>query len=129
MARTKEYSAKEMVDALEKTGGVVADAARKLGCSPQTVYNYINEYSTVKAAREQFEQNLDAHAEAVIYSAIVVDRDVKTAKWYKARRDERYQKKTQTDITSDGEQIQTPTSLDINIHHTTAGDQEDGEEQ
>lgn len=128
MPKSKKYSAKEMVDALEKTGGVVADAARKLGCSPQTVYNYINEYSTVAAAREQFERNLDAHAEAVIYSSIVVDRDVKTAKWYKARRDERYRRKTQTDITSDGEQIQTPAAVDVNVHHVTDGEEEeDGE--
>ena len=43
------YTAEMMIQALKATKGMVYLAADRLGCSYQTVYNYIAKYPTVKA--------------------------------------------------------------------------------
>ena len=50
---TQKYSAKDVVYAVEESGGVVVDAARMLGCSPSTIYNYAERYVTVQEAIER----------------------------------------------------------------------------
>lgn len=59
-----------MIAALKATKGSVYLAAERLGCSHQTVYNYIDRYATVKDAYE-FEsgRTLDV-AELALYKAI-----------------------------------------------------------
>jgi len=52
MGSSKEYTAKEMVEAIEAEDGVVRDVADRLGCSRMTVYNYADRYTTVKQALE-----------------------------------------------------------------------------
>lgn len=42
-----------MIEAIEKSNGILAQAAKLLNCSRQTVYNYIEKYATVKAAYEE----------------------------------------------------------------------------
>jgi len=53
MGRNKEYTAKEMVEAIEAEDGVVRDVAERLGCSRMTVYRYRNRYKTVEQALEK----------------------------------------------------------------------------
>lgn len=43
MAGTKQYSPEQIIYALEKTGGNVAAASRRLGCSDSTIRRYIKE--------------------------------------------------------------------------------------
>ena len=50
---TQKYSAKDVIYAIEESGGVVVDAAKMLGCSPSTVYNYAQRYVTVQEAIEE----------------------------------------------------------------------------
>lgn len=57
----EKYTAAEMIDAAEKSGGVIAVAARILKCSRNTVKRYMREYVTVgEAFADANETNLDA---------------------------------------------------------------------
>jgi hypothetical protein len=49
MAKEK-YSAKRIIEALNLTNGMIYLAAKKLGCSPVTIYNYAKRYPTVQQA-------------------------------------------------------------------------------
>lgn len=53
MGRPKEYTAQEMVEAIEAEDGVVRDVADRLGCSRMTVYRYRDRYKTVRQALEK----------------------------------------------------------------------------
>lgn len=59
----QRYTAKEVRDAIREANGVVAQAARMLGCAPKTVYNYADRYSTVEEAMRDARVNLAAEAE------------------------------------------------------------------
>lgn len=48
----REYTAAQMIDALEKSGGIQTAAAKALGCHRNTVGRYIREMPTVKAAAD-----------------------------------------------------------------------------
>ena len=48
--RRQRYTAKQVIEALTITRGMVYMAAEKLGCDPKTVYNYIDRYESVKEA-------------------------------------------------------------------------------
>lgn len=74
------YSAQEVADAISAAGGFVTKAARALGCSPTTVYSYINRHAkcreAVQEARERmldtaegklFQQILDGNMTAIIF--------------------------------------------------------------
>jgi len=74
------YSAQEVAEAIITAGGFVTKAARVLGCSPTTVYSYINRHAkcreAVQEARERmldtaegklFQQILDGNMTAIIF--------------------------------------------------------------
>jgi len=46
----QRYTAKQVIQALKVTRGMVYMAAERLGCDPKTVYNYIDRYPSVKEA-------------------------------------------------------------------------------
>ena len=46
----KRYTAQDIIDALNVSQGYVSKAAEYLGCTPQTLYNYRNEYKSVDDA-------------------------------------------------------------------------------
>lgn len=50
MGRIKQYTAQEVINAIEGTGGIVGTIADKLKCTTRTVQNYIADYPTVKEA-------------------------------------------------------------------------------
>ena len=43
-----KFTTEQMIDAIREAEGNLSDAARLLGCTRQTVHNYVNKYSTVK---------------------------------------------------------------------------------
>jgi hypothetical protein len=61
MARSgKKIGAEKVAEAIRKTGGVLAAAARALGCDRSTIHRYVNDYATVREAYEEAnETNLD----------------------------------------------------------------------
>ena len=76
----ERYSAEEVVNAVEAAGGVVQDAAARLGCSASTVYNYANRYVTVK--RSIREARREVYAEAQEYLLRMMrDPSHKNHKW------------------------------------------------
>lgn len=66
LARPKTYTHQEVLDAIEASEGIVADAARTLGCCRQTVYTYINDSEDLRDAlsnaRETALDDLEATA-------------------------------------------------------------------
>lgn len=66
----KRYKAQQMIDAIKAAEGNLSAAARALGCSRQTVHNYVNDYTTVKDAYEEaLETKLD-HVESKLHDNI-----------------------------------------------------------
>lgn len=60
MARTKSYTAEQMITAIKQNNGILAKAAQSIGCARSTVSKYIEDYATVRAAYEEAnETNID----------------------------------------------------------------------
>src|SRR5690606_5012269 len=63
----RKYKAAQIIEAIHEAGGVVAAAARMLGCDRPTSYRYAREYRTGQEAwDEPTEVNLDAAAATLI---------------------------------------------------------------
>ena len=75
------YTARQFIDAIPGTGGIITTIAKRLGCTWHTAKRYIMTRPTVAAAyAAECESVLDA-AESVIIGDII-DKDVQTSKWY-----------------------------------------------
>ncbi|MFB6198947.1 MAG: hypothetical protein ABEI52_11890 [Halobacteriaceae archaeon] len=81
MARTQEYTAKEVAEAIRQANGVVKTAALQLGCTPATVYNYADRYVTVQEALDESRKDIAGEAEGYL---IAMMRDREHPKHYKA---------------------------------------------
>ena len=66
----QKYTAKNMIDAIHESRGMIYVAARKLGCSPRTVYNYAKRYKKVQAAIDDERGIMIDNAELVLWDAI-----------------------------------------------------------
>jgi transposase-like protein len=122
--RNREYTAKEMVEAIEAEDGVVKDVAERLGCDRTTVYRYRKRYKTVAQALERARTDLvyeardrlkdlmrsDGHKDQ--YRAIVKILEVF---------DDEYDwgDRQKTDITSGGDPVE---NVRLNVIHTDADD-------
>jgi len=80
--RPNGYTAKEFIDAIPGTGGIISTIAKRVGCQWHTAKKYIETYPTVKQAYENEKHQVDDSAISVIYSAIIKDKDLATAKWW-----------------------------------------------
>jgi hypothetical protein len=66
----EKFTAAQIIAALELLAGVYLGAAQKLGCSRQTIANYVERYAEVKLAHERIlEERLDL-AETVLVKAM-----------------------------------------------------------
>ena len=89
------YTAKQFIDAIPGTGGIVSTIADRVGCKWHTARKYIEEYPTVKDVyNEEIERVIDL-AEGVLIQNIQIaakqakaGRDVDTAdvKWFLSRK-------------------------------------------
>lgn len=70
MARPNGYTAEQMISAIQNANGILAVAARDLGCTRQTVHNYVNKMSTVRAAYEDARETLIDFTEQQLYKQI-----------------------------------------------------------
>lgn len=59
MPKPEKLDRKEIIDAIKKYHGKVAFVAQSLSVSTATIYNYVNKYSTVKAALDDAQNNWD----------------------------------------------------------------------
>ena len=76
-----QYTARQFIDAIPGTGGIITTIAKRVGCTWNTAKKHIVEKPTVAAAyAAECESVLDA-AESVILGDIQ-NKDVQTSKWY-----------------------------------------------
>lgn len=66
----KKYTPEQIIKALKNTGGIIKNAAEAIGCSRQTVYNYMDEYPEVEAARDNEVETLIDFAEEKLVEQI-----------------------------------------------------------
>jgi hypothetical protein len=66
----EKYSAEQVASAITDARGILAVAARRLGCSRTTVHRYVNQYATVKAAYEEASETVLDFAESKLYEQV-----------------------------------------------------------
>ncbi len=64
------YTAAQVADALTKAHGIQVRAAAALGCTRQTIDNYIKRYRTVTRAYNTARESLVDRAEDALFSAV-----------------------------------------------------------
>ena len=70
-----------VAEALEATGGIIGNAAKMLGCSPQSLGARVRKNEELRKAMDDAREVLIYAAEDVIRKAIFEDRCIATAKW------------------------------------------------
>jgi predicted transcriptional regulator len=68
--RYRKYTAAQMIDALAESMGMISPAARKLGCSRDTVRRYLAEYPEIAEAIEDANEEVNDIAELKLLDAI-----------------------------------------------------------
>lgn len=56
--RRQRYTAEEVATAIRESRGLITYAAKRLGCSRNTVYNYIERYASVAEAQDDARNEL-----------------------------------------------------------------------
>jgi hypothetical protein len=70
MAGKPRYTAEQVIAALEQTKGMLFLASRVLGCSHDTVVNYIKRYPSVRQVSEQLRGELVDTAELKLWQSV-----------------------------------------------------------
>src|SRR5690349_20458872 len=70
MGSARRYSAQEVATAVGECYGLITLAARQLGCTRQTVFNYANRFPTVRAAIEDARAGALDLAEQALFAAV-----------------------------------------------------------
>jgi len=88
MAGAAQFTAKQFIDVIPGSGGIIAVIAKRVGCHWHTAQHYIDTYPTIREAYEDECAGVDDLAESTVIKSIR-DGDVPTAKWWleKRRRD------------------------------------------
>lgn len=60
----ERFTAQEVADAVRDAHGLMTLAAKRLGCQPKTVGNYVKRYALVKEARDDAREGLKDFAES-----------------------------------------------------------------
>lgn len=64
------YKAEEVAKAITDAKGLITVAAKRLGCSPNTIYAHIEKNPTVKQAMEDARAAMTDFAESALYAKI-----------------------------------------------------------
>lgn len=67
---TERFTVEQVLQALELTGGLIAPAAQKLGCAPNTVRNYLERYPDLQEHLEEIRNATLDLAEGTLLKAI-----------------------------------------------------------
>lgn len=78
----RRFSVQEVIQAIEGSGGIKLDIARRLTCDRKTVDKYLQTFPSVKEAYDQEVESVGDDAESVIIDSIRQDKTLETAKWY-----------------------------------------------
>lgn len=84
MAGADQYRAKDFIDAIPGTGGIITTIARRVGCSWHTAKKYIDNYATVQQAYQAEKERVLDKAEINIIDPIMQaeNPDTDLSKWY-----------------------------------------------
>ncbi len=74
----------QIKQALRKSGGIISQAAQKLGIARESLWERIQNHSDLKKVQEEAREAVTDMAESVIVKAIA-DGDIDTARWFLAR--------------------------------------------
>jgi hypothetical protein len=106
----------ETIDKIEYVfamGGTDKEACLFADISHQTLYDFQDKFPEFIERKEALKQNPMLKARTTIVAAL--DKDVNTARWYAERRDPDFKQKSETDITSKGEKMESSTSNILEI--------------
>lgn len=70
MAKTEQYTAAQMIEAIRATKGLISLAAKKLSCHPTTIRSYVARYPTVAEALKEEREAMTDTAELALFNAI-----------------------------------------------------------
>lgn len=71
MAGEQKYTSEQIIQALKDTDGLVSLAAKKLNCSPQTIYNRAKAVQSVQQAIDDARDSLVDYAVLALRSAVL----------------------------------------------------------
>ena len=83
-SQEEQFTPEQMVEVIHKSLGLITKAAKMLGCSPKTIYNYRDKYDEVRQAIDDAREATCDQAEFNIIEAIT-KKDIETSKWYLSR--------------------------------------------
>ena len=117
MPKPQTYSVTQVVDALHSSAGLMAPAAKRLGCTRQTINNYARIYPTVKLAIANAREDILDLAESKLFTAINSGEAWAICFFLKTKGKVRgYVERTESDITTNGEAIKSsPIFQVVNI--------------
>ncbi len=102
---SNSYSAKQFIEAIPGTGGIIAVIAKRVGCDWHTAKKYVTEYPTIKQAYDNECEVLADLAESILIKSIKAG-DTADAKWFLSRiRRDKFATLEKQDITSGGEAL------------------------
>lgn len=93
-SRPKGITQAQIIEALQKSGGVITLAANALGVRSDTLGERIRKSPRLDAARRQFDHEVGDIAQAVVIQSIVKDKDVKVSQWWLERRRQDFSNRT-----------------------------------
>lgn len=70
MGSASKYTAEQVIEAVRKNKGILTLVARDLGCTRQTIHNYVNRYPTIAAAVEDERESLLDMAEGKLFDQV-----------------------------------------------------------
>jgi len=92
------YKQHQVIEALQRSNGLVTQAAKILGCNYHTVQNYINNFKAIKAAHVACREKLGDLAEHNLVKAMI-NEDIGVSQWYLKHHRQPYKNPTEIEIT------------------------------
>ncbi len=78
------YTAKQFIDAIPGTGGIVSTIAKRVGCTWHTAQKYISEYATIQQAYQDECEAVSDMAESILITSMK-EGNSQDAKWWLSR--------------------------------------------
>lgn len=79
---SERYTAEQVIEAIKGSRGIKETIRQRLGCSRNTVDNYLGRYATAQEAYDEEIEKIGDIAESLIVDDMIRNRNVETAKWY-----------------------------------------------
>lgn len=106
--RKEQYTEEQVAQALRETKGMVSLTAKKLGCDPSTIYNYIEKYPALKQVRKDARNEMLDALELKAYDRAMKGDTTMTIFLLKTQgKDRGYIERSEL-TGKDGEQLATP---------------------